>query len=121
MSNLTKGEVAIHLAGEPHTLKPTLEAFTRIAEIGGYRDLCRRIAAYEVAATAFAIRHGLGWDDKQARALPELLFQTGMTGLAGPVAEYVFKLFNAGMTPDEVAASIAAEAGGADPGKPPGA
>lgn len=111
---LNRGEVDIVLAGETRTLKPSLQAFQNIGSAGAYRDLLPRITRCDLGAIAFVIRNGLGLTDDQAKKLPEQLFATGLPSLAGPVAEYLFRLFNAGKSPEEVEAEAeAAEQGNA--------
>jgi hypothetical protein len=115
---LNRGEVQIILAGETRTLKPSLQAFQNIGSVGAYRDLLPRVTRCDLSAIAFVIRNGLGLTDDQARKLPEQLFETGLPKLAAPVAEYLFRLFNAGKSPEEVEAEAAAEA---DQGNAPAA
>lgn len=107
---LNKGEVDIVLAGETRTLKPTLEAFQQIGAGGAYRDLLPRITRCDLGTIAFVIRHGLGLTNEEAKKLPQQIFDTGLPKLAAPVAEFVFRLFNAGKSPEEVEAEAAKEA-----------
>lgn len=111
MNALTKGEVEIVLAGETRILKPSLEAFQQIGSAGAYRDLLPRITRCDLGAIAFVIRHGLSLSNEDAKKLPQQLFDTGLPKLAGPVAEYLFRLFNAGKSPEEVEAEAEADEG----------
>lgn len=105
MSKLTKGEVSITLAGTEYTLRPTLQAFSVIgSKYESYGHLLGKIAAGNVPAMVFTLRYGLGWGDAQAKKLPELVMQTGVSGLVDPLTDFVYRLFNGGKSADEVMA-----------------
>ncbi|HZH27351.1 MAG TPA: hypothetical protein VEY95_09220 [Azospirillaceae bacterium] len=103
-SAITRGEVAITLAGAEHILKPSLQAFSRLAATGPYRDLLEKLALCDIGTMCFVLRHGLGWTDGQAQKLPDLVFRTGVSPLNAKLSAFVFALFNNGKTPDEFAA-----------------
>lgn len=109
---LNRGEVEIVLDGKPHILKPTLQAFQNIATAAGYRDLLHKVERCEVGAIAFIILQGLGMKNDEAPKLSEAIFKTGIVKLAGPVSEYLFRLFNGGKSPDEILAEAEAEEAG---------
>lgn len=112
MSKLHQGEVAVILAGTEYTLKPSLQAFSVIASrYDSYGQLLSKIAAGSVPAILFTLRHGLGWGDQQAKKLPELVMKTGISGLADPLSDFVYRLFNGGKSVDEV---MAQQVGGSD-------
>lgn len=122
MSNLNKGEVAITLAGTEHTMKPSLKAFSTLsAKFETYGELLNKIAAGNVVAMAVVIRAGLDLNDAQSKSIPERLFRSGIESLKEPLLDFVFRLFNDGKSPDDLAnerstTSDEEEAGGeADP------
>ncbi|MGQ9370346.1 hypothetical protein [Azospirillum sp. ST 5-10] len=117
MSRLTRGEVALTLAGAEHTLKPSLNCYQRLAtQYDNYGVLLGKIAAGNIPAIIFVLRHGLGFTDQQAKKLPQLVMDTGLAGLADPLSDFVFRLFNAGKSVDEVMADKAGPADLADAG-----
>ena len=105
MSKLTKGEVRITLDGEERTLKPTLQAFTTLsARYDNYGQLLGKIASGNVPAIIFTLRQGLGYNDQQAKKLPDQIFKTGVSSLIDPLSDFVYRLYNNGKSADEVMA-----------------
>lgn len=102
MSKLTRGEVRVTLDGTEHTLTPSLQAFSALAaRYGNHNDLLRRLFECDVQTMVVVLRQGLGYNDKQAKALPELVFKTGAPTLVEGLSDYVFRLFNGGKSADE--------------------
>jgi hypothetical protein len=105
MSKLTRGEVAITLDGAELTLKPTLACFSKLAaQYDNYGELLSKIARGNVPAVIFVLRHGLGWGDKEAKGLAEKVMNTGIIDLTDPLSDFVFRLFNNGLSVDEMQA-----------------
>lgn len=102
MSKLTRGEVRVTLDGSEHTLTPSLQAFSQLAaRYDNHNALLGLLFATNIPAIITVLRLGLGWNDKQAKALPEMVFKTGAPTLVEPLSDYVFRLFNAGKSADE--------------------
>lgn len=104
MSEISRGEVEITLAGQTRTLKPTLRAFTRLGSLyPTYRDLLEKLSEGDYPAVLVVLREGLGLTDKQTQQLPDLLFSTGLSPkLLASLVDYVIRLFNAGKSAEEV-------------------
>lgn len=103
---LNRGEVEIVLDGEPLTLVPTLQCFQRLAAVSPYRKTLEALEQGDIAAVLIVLQHGLALDDKAVKALPEKLFKTGAIPLRHRLYDFVFMLFNAGKSQDEVLAEI---------------
>ena len=102
MSDLQKGEVVIVLGGAAHTLKPSLDAFSRLAaRFETHAKLHEKLMAGDVSAMITVLRHGLKMSDSAAKALPNMIFQCGVHALIDPLVDYVFKLFNGGLSAEE--------------------
>ncbi|SMH29755.1 hypothetical protein [Azospirillum agricola] len=115
MSKLTKGEVTITLAGTDYTLKPTLQAFSVLgSRYGNHSALLGKIFAGDVPTLTTVLRQGLGFNDQQAKKLPQMMFASGVPSLIEPVSNYVFRLFNGGKSAEEVLAEQSAEDVAAD-------
>jgi len=112
MSQITKGEVVLTLADAEYTLTPSLNAFSRLSAVHkNHNALLEKVREGDVMTILSVIRLGLGWDDKAAKKLPDLIFKTGVGSLIEPTWDYVFRLFNGGKTLDEVLADQSAEEG----------
>lgn len=102
MSDLTKGEVAVVLAGSTRILKPSLDAFSRLAaRYETHPKLHEKLMAGDIAAMLAVLRYGLKMSDKEAKSLPNLIFMTGAHALIDPLVDYAFKLFNGGLSAEE--------------------
>lgn len=111
MSDLTKGEVAIKINGEEYTLKPSLNAFTQLSAGGAdYSGVMVSILRNDVTVMARVIRLGLGWNDREAKAIPDMIFKSGVKSLHDPLTDFVFRLFNGGKSSQEVQEEAAEEA-----------
>lgn len=103
MSKITRGEVVITLDGTEHTLRPSLQAFSHLgSRYENHGVLLGLVFAGNVPAMINVLRQGLGWGDKEAKKLPELIFASGVPTLVEPLGDYVFRLFNGGKSADEV-------------------
>lgn len=110
MTNQSRGEVAINLDGAERVLKPSLMAFTALGSYENYSKLLGLIAAGNLAAILAVLRYGLGLDEAETKKLPGKVFRTGIMNLTDPLADYVYRLFNAGMSLDEALAARGGEA-----------
>lgn len=98
MSKLNPGEIAIILEDEERILKPTLRALSAIS--GRFNGLARARQALvdqDLDATVFIIRHGLNMTDREAKNLPQVVFENGLTEeLVIPLIKYTAILANGG-------------------------
>lgn len=97
MSKITSGEVVISLDGEERTLRPTLNAATRInSQFGGFAGALGQIQALNLEAMTYIVRQGLGASDAEAKGLREQVYQAGVLEMVGPLSRYVMLLANGG-------------------------
>ena len=98
MSRLNAGEVTIKLNGEDRILKPTLRAITMISsQFGGLAKARDALAVQDFQAATTIIRWGLNMPDSEAKKLPDVVFETGLTvDLLVPLIRYVGILANGG-------------------------
>lgn len=102
MNELNKGDVEITLAGEKRVLRRSLDAYNRIGNMGSPDETQRKVLGGDLGTIGLVLRHGLGMKDHEAKALPKLLYDTPLSDLRVPVADYVWKLFHNGMSLEEV-------------------
>jgi hypothetical protein len=106
---LNRGEVQIILAGETRTLKPSLEAFQRIGALAGAGlNVWNAALAGNLTVMITALRYGLGMTDEEAKKLPAMIYETGISPLRFKLYDFVFLLLHGGKTPQEVEAEMAA-------------
>ncbi len=98
MSKLNAGDVTITLAGDDRILKPTLRAANMISShFGGLAKARDQLAAQDLQAAVAVIRHGLNMPDKEAKNLPDMVWETGMNiDLLIPLIRYIGILANGG-------------------------
>jgi hypothetical protein len=104
MAMITAGDVPIELAGETRILRPTLRAITNISQAyGGLAKARAALAEQDFAAAVTVIRWGVGMSDNEAKRLPDLVYDTGLTiELLLPLIRYIGILANGGKPlPDE--------------------
>lgn len=96
--SLQDGYVTITLAGRERTLKPTLNAITTLSRLhGGLAGLRTVVLNQDFDGLCNIIRYGCGMSDKDARALPEQLYATTISGeLIGQLFNFVMILGNGG-------------------------
>lgn len=105
-----KGEVRFTVEGVEHTLAPSLNAFTRLStSFENYGTIIDKVSKMHAPTMAHVLRLGLGWNDDQAKKIPALMFRAGISNLAEPLVDYVFRLFNCGQSVDEFTAENAAK------------
>jgi hypothetical protein len=97
MPQLTAGDVPITLAGERRVLRPTLRAVTTIsASCGGLRKAMTAIGECDIGVMTTVIRAGLNLTDQEAKKVPELIYETGVLELTGPLIDFLINLANGG-------------------------
>ncbi len=98
MTNILDGEVLVTLNGVERTLKPSLDAMTRISR--GFAGLANARAALvreDFEAIVTVLRLGLGLTDKEAAGLAKQVYKNGITtDLVIPLIEFVAVLGNGG-------------------------
>lgn len=94
MSKADYGSVDIEL-DETVTLKPTLKAMQQIdRRFGSIRHAIEQVAGLSLDSLSFVVQAGSGMGQKEAKDLPEQVFQAGIVNVAGPVSEYLAMLLN---------------------------
>jgi len=98
MAKLSAGDVVVSINGEEKVLRPTLRALTMIsAQYNGLAKARELIVAQDFAAAVFIIRHGLNLNDREAKALPDDIYENGLTAdLLIPLLRFVGVLANGG-------------------------
>jgi hypothetical protein len=96
-ARLGAGNVEIELDGQIVTLKPSLRAIQILSrQYGGLVTAIDAVGKYDFNAIEQAISVGLNVNQKESRELPDKIFRTGLTNLAGPVISYLSILSNGG-------------------------
>lgn len=98
MSKLNAGDVVITLNGEDRVLKPTLRALTVISsQYNGLSKARELIVAQDFAAAVFIIRQGLNLNDREAKTLPDEVYENGLNiDLLVPLLRFMGILANGG-------------------------
>ena len=113
MSEITRGEVSITLAGVERTLKPSLAAYATLGQQSqGYWDIQRRLLESHIPTCALVVRLGLGMKEADQQRVMRLLFESSLHEIRVPLAEYVHRLFHNGRSAQEVEAEQAEAEGG---------
>lgn len=95
MSRIDYGQIDVDLGGEVYTLTPTVTAIQKIdRQFGGLRAAMQQVAGLSPDAACAIIAAGAGLGQRQAQALPGLVFAAGIVNVAGPVSEYLMALLN---------------------------
>lgn len=126
---LDKGNVTFELAGEQVTLAPSVFAFNMLAGAAdSYSTILQRLAIGHVETIKTVLRAGLKLKDADVKELPGKIMLTGVYPVSNPCSDYVYRLFNAGKSMEEMEAERKAkaaadakdeEAGDEDEGNPP--
>lgn len=104
-SVLDKGNVTFQLAGEEVTLRPTVKAFNLLAGVAdSYSVVLQRLAVGHVDTIKTVLRAGLGLNDAEVKELPLKIMMTGVFACTNPCSDFVYRLFNAGKSVEEVQA-----------------
>lgn len=102
MSKITSGEVVITLDGEERTLKPTLNAATRVNNrFGGFTKALPEVSALNLDAFVYIIGQGLAAKDDEMKTMKEKVWRTGLADLVNPVGRFVMILANGGRDLDD--------------------
>jgi hypothetical protein len=97
MPTLTAGDVPFILAGERRVLRPTLRAVTHISSVcGGLKKALTAIGEFDLTAMTAVIRAGLNLTDQESKKVPELIYETGILELTGPLSDFIVVLANGG-------------------------
>jgi hypothetical protein len=98
MAKLSAGDVVITINGQERVLKPTLRALTVISsQYNGLFKAREMIVQQDFAACVFIIRHGLNLNDREAKTLPDEIYENGLTfDLLGPLIRFMGILANGG-------------------------
>lgn len=95
MSKTTRGTVIIALGDKELTLKPTLDAVRKIeARFGGLRGALQAAGELSIEATSHIIAAGAGLKPDAAKALPEQVFQAGVSDVSPQLVPYILFLMN---------------------------
>lgn len=103
-SKINSGETPIFFDGEDMVLRPTLRAATTInRQFDGFQNARNALVRENFDAVVFILRMGLNLSDKDARNLPDRVYENGITAeLLIPLIKYVAVLGNGGRAlPDE--------------------
>lgn len=103
-SRITSGEIPITLNGEDLVLKPNMKAFGAInRQFDGLQAARAALVRENSDAVVFILRFGLNLSDRDARDLPDRVYENGITAdLLIPLIKYVAVLGNGGRAlPDE--------------------
>lgn len=93
--NLDDGEIEIQVFGETFTLQPTLGALQKLdRRFGSLRNAIEQCSALSLASLVDVICIGAGLEKKEARRVPDLVFNEGVVNVAGQVTEYLAKLLD---------------------------
>jgi len=96
------GNVPITLDGEDRELVPSLGACTFLSrQGGGLMGLVQRCGALDMDAIVMVIAQGLGLMGQGSKDLPNLVYRTGVSDLAGPCIRFINILANGGKPPSE--------------------
>ena len=104
MSKLNSGDVVVTINGVERTLKPTLRVLTMISsQYNGLSRVREMLVAQDFATAVFVIRHGLNLTDRDAKTLPDEVYENGLTSdLLIPLLRFIGVLANGGKPlPDE--------------------
>lgn len=103
MQNPRKGCVPFTVAGTEYTLKPSLSAFAALAlAYPNHLDIIRRISGNDAPTMIAVLAAARVIPGARPTELLDLLFRAGPSNLAAPLMDYVFRLFNAGRSADEI-------------------
>lgn len=91
------GNVLIELDGKEMELVPTLQACMTISRIaGGLNAAVQRCLNLDADTICQIITAGLALNPKQAQAVPEAAYKTGLIGLSAPCIDFINVVGNGG-------------------------
>lgn len=95
MSKTLRGTMTVTLLDDEYTLKPTLDAVRKIeARFGGLRGALEALSGMSVEVCAIVIAAGAGLGQRQAKELPEAVFETGVADVTAQLLPYISVLMN---------------------------
>jgi len=95
MAKATFGQVDVTLGGETLTLKPTLDALTRIERrFGSVRVAAQNVADLQLDAVVQIIAVATNMSKTDLKELPEAVFAEGIVNVVAPVSEFLMTLLN---------------------------
>lgn len=86
-------DVEIELNGKPETLRCTLKAAKLVNAGGGYSEVLRKLAVFDLDAYVHVISAGL---NKKPAEVEDAVYRTGLPGLTESLSEYTMLLANGG-------------------------
>lgn len=94
MSKADYGRVELEL-DETIVLRPTLKAMQQIdRRFGSIRQAIEQVGGLSLDALVFVVQAGAGLAQRDAKDLPDRVFEAGIVNVAGPVSEYLAMLLN---------------------------
>jgi hypothetical protein len=95
MSRVDYGQVEVELGGEVLTLRPTLDALEKIdRQFGSIREAASKVRSLNLGALVAVIAWGAELSPREAKALPQQVFDAGIVNVAPLVNEYLAYLLN---------------------------
>ncbi len=90
---MSAGEVELDLNGKTETLRCTLRAGKLINAGGGFAEVLRKLAGFDLDAYVYVVAAGLG---RKPADVEEAVYSTGLVNLTEKLSEYVTLLANGG-------------------------
>jgi hypothetical protein len=91
------GIVSIELDGDDVVLRPSLQAAQTISrQSGGISAAVAAVGRFDFDVIVSVVTLGLGVTGKDAKAIPEKVWRTGLTDLVGPVTKFLTIIANGG-------------------------
>lgn len=96
-ARLGAGNVSIELDGRTVILKPTLRAAQTISrQKGGIVGAIEMVSRLDFDTIVQVVSLGSSASDRDAKDLPDRVFEAGITTLSGPIIRYLSMLANGG-------------------------
>lgn len=97
------GDVELELDGETVTLKPTFRACSAITKMSDRKmsGVFNDVANLDMDVMAAVVALGLGLEGKDAKAIPEKVWRTGLVNLVDPLTRYLVIVSNGGRPLDD--------------------
>lgn len=87
------GEVTIELDGKQETLRSTLRAARLVNNLGGFAEVFRKLAVFDLDTYIAVVAAGL---NKKPTEVDDAVYATGLPSLIAPLSTYVEYLSNGG-------------------------
>jgi hypothetical protein len=89
------GQVEVQLAEETLVMMPTLAAYNKIdTRFGGVRNAVESCASMNIQNMSFIVAAGAGMGQREAKDLPEKIFQAATINVLPCVTEFLMHLMN---------------------------